>query len=201
MLTVDYYNSWRDRLLDDYQYRNPRVVAALDLAEKVLDPGRLLDVGCGIGWTSSELARLGHTVTGIDISPVLIGTATDLFGDQCEFVCADFTHRYDDDTGFDSIVMVDAYEHLPSHARSQVHENLARLLHPGGRLLLTGPTPELQQTARERGIAMQLVDEDVTFDDLHRLVEDTGTRFRRLRRMSGLSSCGDYWHFLSERPC
>ncbi len=38
-------------------------------------PRRILDVGCGPGWLSEYLTRLGHKVTGIDISPGMIEIA------------------------------------------------------------------------------------------------------------------------------
>lgn len=41
-------------------------------------PARLLDLGCGTGWTSVFFARRGYEVTGQDIAPDMIAAATAL---------------------------------------------------------------------------------------------------------------------------
>ena len=69
--------------LDDYwQYRDAffdRLVPA---------PGRAtLEVGCGEGRVARDLATRGHTVTGVDASPTLIASATELDG-QSQYVVA-----------------------------------------------------------------------------------------------------------------
>lgn len=38
-------------------------------------PGRLLDLGCGAGWTSAFFARRGYDVTGQDIAPGMVAAA------------------------------------------------------------------------------------------------------------------------------
>jgi SAM-dependent methyltransferase len=38
-------------------------------------PARILDMGCGTGWTSAFLARCGYEVLGVDFSPEAIETA------------------------------------------------------------------------------------------------------------------------------
>ena len=55
----------------------PATKHALDRLE--VGPGvRLLDVGCGIGGTSRMAAMAGAEVTGIDLSPAFVDTATAL---------------------------------------------------------------------------------------------------------------------------
>jgi 2-polyprenyl-3-methyl-5-hydroxy-6-metoxy-1,4-benzoquinol methylase len=83
------------------------IVAACD---RVLDgqPGmRALDVGCGEGWLSRELVKLGATVTGIDASDPLIEAAR-ASGGGADYVCASYEQLESDATAvagpFDLIV-------------------------------------------------------------------------------------------------
>lgn len=46
------------------------------MVDALLPPGsRVLDAGCGTGRVGAELARRGHTVTGVDLDPVLLDAA------------------------------------------------------------------------------------------------------------------------------
>src|SRR3954469_2689537 len=40
-------------------------------------PARVLDLGCGTGWTSLFFARSGYEVTGVDISPDMVRHASE----------------------------------------------------------------------------------------------------------------------------
>ncbi len=65
------YLSKRDELIK-------RSVPEIDFVEEILSlkPGmEILDMGCGEGRHSIELARRGYKVTGVDISPILIKAA------------------------------------------------------------------------------------------------------------------------------
>lgn len=184
----DYYDGFRDRLVGDYHSRNARVVAALEFATNNLS-GRVLDVGCGIGWSSFELAEAGCDVTGVDFSPVLVETARAMFP-HIRFVCADFAA---DGIGgrFDGLLMMDVYEHFPRDARSAVHDRICRLL--SGPLVMTVPTVAAMQYARDHQIPLQPVDEDVTDEDIHRLVADVAGTVVVNREVT-VWQPGDYRH-------
>ncbi len=70
-----YKSFWRDpHFVHLYLGENVRIF--LELLQKYGRPGlRILDVGCGAGYISLELARAGHHVLGIDIAESAIASA------------------------------------------------------------------------------------------------------------------------------
>ncbi|MHB9155615.1 MAG: class I SAM-dependent methyltransferase, partial [Endomicrobiales bacterium] len=75
-------------------------------------PARLLDLGCGTGWTSFFFARRGYSVTGQDISADAIDCANktkvrELLGEAPTFIECDYEQmRYADE--FDCAVFYDS---------------------------------------------------------------------------------------------
>jgi SAM-dependent methyltransferase len=103
-------------------------------------PARLLDVGCGGGWTSLFFARRGYEVVGVDIAPDLIGEAHRLRDGEgltnLRFVVADY-EMMDFSEEFDCAVFYDALHHA-------VDENAAvrkvyQALRPGGICIVSEP--------------------------------------------------------------
>lgn len=194
MSVVAYYDGFRERLLEDYEVGNRRVVAALEFAKEALADARtILDVGCGIGWSSHELAMTGASVTGLDISPVLIETARGRFGHLCEFQVGDFTEWKA--RSFDAVLMIDVYEHFPRQNRPQVHERIRQT--GARRLVLTVPMPQAQQFARDNGIPLQPIDEDVTDEDIATLARDVSGQVLVNRTVS-IWRDDDYRHVVVE---
>ncbi len=193
-----YYDGFRDRLIEDYRLGNRRVVQAIAFAKDVLvDTHSILDVGCGIGWSSAAMADGGHDVTGFDISPVLIKTAGEMFDERCKFSVCDFAadEIYGLSGLFDAVLMIDVYEHFPRELRPRVHECLRQI--SAKRIVLAMPTPEAQQYARDQGIALQPIDEDVTDEDIEQLAADTGAEIM-VNRCVSVWRADDYRHVLLE---
>ncbi len=84
-------------------------------------PSKILDVGCGTGWTSILFSKMGYDVTGIDISKDMICAANELKiqnnQDRCTFLVADIEN---DDLGntFDCVVFYDSLHHLDSPVKT-----------------------------------------------------------------------------------
>lgn len=92
---------------------------------------RVLDVACGTGVLMPDyLSRGVASVTEIDISPEMIKIAKQKFTqDNIRFVCGD-VETADVGSGFDAIVVYNAFPHFPDQERLIAH--LATLLAPAG---------------------------------------------------------------------
>jgi SAM-dependent methyltransferase len=185
----------RDRLVEDHKIGNRRVTAALEFAKDALRPASsVLDVGCGIGWSSSVMAAEGKRVVGVDISPLLIWTARSMFS-NCRFETRDFT-QYEPAGQFDAVLMIDVYEHFAADDRPLIHDRIRRT---GASLVaLTTPTPAARQWALDQGISLQPIDEEVTDLDIQRLADDLAGQVAVSREVS-IWRPRDYRHVLIRR--
>ena len=82
---------------------------------------KILDVCCGLGWLSLELARRGHSVTAYDLSEKSIKYAREIleinknkngFG-KIEYINQDVTKRVFQKDEFDAIIGWSAFHHIP----------------------------------------------------------------------------------------
>ena len=98
-------------------------------------PGvRLLDVGSGIGGTSRMAAMSGAEVTGIDLSPEFVDTATTLtdrvgLGDRVTFLTTPGESLPLDDGAFTAAVMIHVGMNIPD--KQAVFAEVHRVLEPG----------------------------------------------------------------------
>lgn len=99
---------------------------------------KILDVGCGAGFFSILLAKEGHEVIGIDLTPDMIEQARILAEEEkcsCRFEVMDAEHPLFEDASFDAVVSRNLTWTLP-HA-DLAYEEWLRILKPGGVLLNT----------------------------------------------------------------
>ena len=97
---------------------------------------RILDVGCGAGFFTILLAKAGHQVTGIDLTPDMIKNAKQLAEEEqaeCEFAVMDAENPEFQEGTFDVIVSRNLTWTLP-HVKHAYGEWL-RVLKKGGVLL------------------------------------------------------------------
>jgi SAM-dependent methyltransferase len=103
-------------------------------------PARVLDLGCGTGWTSTFLAKRGYQVVGQDIAPDMIAIAEQNKArdalDQLQFLVSDYESLGFSDE-FDAALFYDCLHHAedPSAALTSVY----RALKPGGILITLEP--------------------------------------------------------------
>lgn len=97
-------------------------------------PSSVLDAGCGTGRVGRELARRGVDVVGVDIDPEMLGTARRTTPDL-DWRLADLA-TVELSRAFDVVVLAgNVMIFLTPGTDGAVLANLARHLHPGGRLI------------------------------------------------------------------
>lgn len=106
-----------------------RHVAAYALTEPEFGPGRLLDLGCGVGHSFHLLAP--RETVGVDIDEGA------LEGQERETVVADMRRLPFDDSSFDSVLSVHSLEHVPDPER--VVAEVSRVLVPDGTAAFVTP--------------------------------------------------------------
>lgn len=106
-----------------------RHVAAYALAEPYFGPGRLLDLGCGVGHSFDLLAP--RETVGVDIDPGA------LEGQDRETVVADMRSLPFENDSFESVLSVHSVEHVPDPER--VVTEVARVLDPAGTAVFVTP--------------------------------------------------------------
>lgn len=103
-------------------------------------PARLLDLGCGTGWTSSLFALMGYDVVGQDIAPDMIQAASETqkrFGAQSvRFVVSDY-ESLDFQDEFEVACFYDSLHHAEDERLALAA--VFRALKPGGVLVTHEP--------------------------------------------------------------
>jgi len=119
-------------------------------------PARVLDMGCGTGWTTEFLDRSGYDVVGVDIAPDMIDLARSVPARRdIHFVVSD----YEGLAGlgaFDAVVFFDCLHHAEDERAALTAAY--RALSPGGRVVLSEPgaghhqRPESRRAMDEFGV-------------------------------------------------
>jgi SAM-dependent methyltransferase len=103
------------------------------LFERLSGPGRLLEVGCGIGVDSIQLAKRGFDVTAVDLTEQAIAVAKEYAarrGATIDFRVGNAEGLDFDDETFDVVYSFGVLHHTPDLQRSV--EEVRRVLKPAG---------------------------------------------------------------------
>lgn len=111
-------------------------------AERSQPPGRAIDLGCGRGLHTDELAARGWEAVGIDNIPRAIEAASHKGGSRASFVVGDVTDLAAADLGtFDFFLDVGCFHGLSSEQRLAVGRGVSTLANPGATLLMLAFRP------------------------------------------------------------
>ena len=119
-------------------------------------PARVLDMGCGTGWTTEFLHRSGYEAVGVDIAPDMIDLArSHPARAEITFVVSDY-ESVPDLGSFDAVMFFDCLHHADDE-RAALQASFDALV-PGGRVVLSEPgvghhlTPGSLQSMAEFGV-------------------------------------------------
>jgi 2-polyprenyl-3-methyl-5-hydroxy-6-metoxy-1,4-benzoquinol methylase len=101
----------------------------------------ILDLGCGTGWFTNQLAELGPS-TGLDLSVEAIAQAKSQFP-QVAFQAGNLFEMALSERQFDVIVSQEVLAHVAD--QSGYLERAALMLKPGGHLIVTTPNPFIHE--------------------------------------------------------
>lgn len=134
LLTL-YVGARADHYIEEARGQGVTARTSLDHIERHVKAGRLLDLGCWVGFMLVEARGRGWDVTGVEPSEFAAAYARDHFNLSVleqDLLAADLPGG-----AFDAIVLGDVIEHLTDPLAALRH--IASLLAPGGVLYLTLP--------------------------------------------------------------
>jgi len=143
-MEAEYVALYRDLYRNHWWWRvRERILLSTIEHLIAVPPVRILDVGCGDGLFFDALQRFGD-VTGIEADETTLGERNP-WADR--IVVGELDESFAPREPFDLVLMLDVIEHV-SDAQSLLR-NAARVMKPGGRLLITVPALQWLWTAHD----------------------------------------------------
>jgi SAM-dependent methyltransferase len=154
-------------------------------ARRFVEGRRVLDIACGEGYGAALLAQVAASVTGVDIDADSIARASQTYAAaSLRFVAGPATALPLPDASVDAIVSFETIEHLPADAQPRMLAEFARVLAPGGIVILSSPNRPQYSDARDHRNPFHL--HELDRDELaHLLGAFPARRWYRQRRYLG----------------
>jgi ubiquinone/menaquinone biosynthesis C-methylase UbiE len=117
----------------------PHITALRQIGMKLYPPREgmiVIDVGCGTGTNLYLYHEAGCKVFGIDSSPAMLEEAKKKLGDKSELLLGNASEMHYPDGFFDLVTGILTLHEMPRQIRSQVLNEMVRVLKQEGRILL-----------------------------------------------------------------
>lgn len=182
------HNAWdEDRPTDHatWFYRDTRTAVHQDFLAYVSrkrPPGRLLDVGCGLGVFMQRAREHGWEAHGCDTSASWVAHARELLGAPAAVTHSDILELEAPAGGYDLITLWDVIEHI--YQPLDVLAHLRTLLAPGGQVFIR--TPNILYVWPIYGLRRLLLGHTVELGPLNHVVYFQRATMGRALKKSGL---------------
>ena len=124
--------AWFNQLIDNLQFRALRRALAL----AAVPPGvGFLDVGCGTGRWVRRYGELGFSAVGVDAMIGMLQMAR-AYGTRAPLTTGLAQSLPFPDAAFDCVSDITVVQHIPYELQSKALHEMARVLKPGGRMIL-----------------------------------------------------------------
>jgi SAM-dependent methyltransferase len=144
--TYDAIAAGYDREISDELDHKPLDRALLAAVVSLAGPGPLGDVGCGPGHVSAHLAALGASVVGVDLSPAMVAAARTR-APGLTFEVGSMLALPAADAAWAGAVLLYSVIHLTPAERRVAFGELARVVQPGGPVLVSFHVSDAEQPA------------------------------------------------------
>jgi len=156
-------------------------------ARRLVAGRRVLDVACGEGYGSALLADVAASVTGVDIAQETVAHARDRYAGRANlrFEQGSAASLPLPDAAYQAVVSFETLEHLPRADQPRMLAEIARVLAPGGIVILSAPNPV--EYSQARGYSNPFHHHEPSREELATLLAATwpAVRWYRQRRYFG----------------
>jgi SAM-dependent methyltransferase len=143
------FDGWRDRIVGD-----PRERWFDELASRLSEGARVLELGCGSGLAETQRLAERFRLTGVDVSAGQVRSARANVP-AATFVHADFTSMELAPGSFEAVCAFYSFNHVPRDLLARVFERIHSWLTPGGYFLVSlGANDTSDWTGEWLGAAM-----------------------------------------------
>jgi len=146
-----YNNPWREPEYVKLDFGEQFELIARNLTKLIGPRAKVLEIGCGPGYLTLELARAGFDVTGVDLSQVCIDIAVRFAAEDpykkerggLNYHCMDILNSHDvlGEKSFDAVIFLGALHHFPD--QRGINQVVTKLLKPGGYVLIHEPVRDM----------------------------------------------------------
>ena len=132
-----------DQWLHDTEHkRAEHEIKRFKYLSNLLEGEKILEIGCGNGDLSLEIAKNGFNIVGIDISQAGIAQANEIaqrehLDGKANFSVMDATNLDFPDNCFDSVIIPEVFEHIRDSRK--ILEEALRVVRNGGRIVISLP--------------------------------------------------------------